>query len=342
MLIKLHGVNVITRRLATGERRTYYYHRKTGSRLPDDPAAPEFIAKLQELNSAKSLRAGIVPGTLEALILCFKDSSEYQELKPKTKKDYGRYIDALRAMWGKFRVMDFERKHVRKLREKFKGTPRTANFYLQIFRMLMNFAIEEGLRDTNPAARPRMLRTGPGHKPWPDQAIKTFREKAPPEMVAALMLGLYTGQREGDCLSMTWTRYKDGVIKMVQEKTGEELSIPVHRELRTFLDQAPRKSPVILLSAEGRPFKADNFRHRFRSAVVACGLDGLTFHGLRKKATEMLAEAGCTQAEIKSITGHKTDAMVAKYLEGAQRKASARSAIRKLEARNEQRRREHE
>jgi integrase len=86
-----------------------------------------------------------------------------------------------------------------------------------------------------------------------------------------------------------------------------------------------------VVDQKGRPFKVDNFRHRFREAVVNCGLDGLTFHGLRKKATEMLAEAGCTDREIMAITGHKTHSMVCRYLDRAKQRERARSAIRKLE-----------
>ena len=51
------------------------------------------------------------------------------------------------------------------------------------------------------------------------------------------------------------------------------------------------------------------------------GLTGLepnlTFHGLRKNATGALVEAGCTEEQAKSITGHKTTQMINKYAIGA-------------------------
>ena len=61
----------------------------------------------------------------------------------------------------------------------------------------------------------------------------------------------------------------------------------------------------------------DGFRTNFRKELEEVGLLGLdpplTFHGLRKNATVALIEAGCTEAEAKSITGHKITQMITKY-----------------------------
>jgi len=50
---------------------------------------------------------------------------------------------------------------------------------------------------------------------------------------------------------------------------------------------------------------------------------------LRKNATIELAEAGCSNAQIKAITNHETDAMVAHYASGARQKILAREARNK-------------
>ena len=54
-------------------------------------------------------------------------------------------------------------------------------------------------------------------------------------------------------------------------------------------------------------------------------------HGLRKCAARKLAEAGCSEQEIMSVTGHRTSAMVAHYTKGANKKRQANAAITKLE-----------
>ena len=59
--------------------------------------------------------------------------------------------------------------------------------------------------------------------------------------------------------------------------------------------------------------------------------DDCVLHGLRKTASRKLAEAGCSEEEIKSITGHRTSRMVSHYVKGADKKRQASAAILKLE-----------
>ncbi len=83
------------------------------------------------------------------------------------------------------------------------------------------------------------------------------------------------------------------------------------------------------------PYKADYFKRQFKSAIRKTGLpDDLVFHGLRKTATIMLAESGCTTEQIKAITGHRTDKMAAYYSQQANQKTLARAAIKKFETKS--------
>ena len=146
-----------------------------------------------------------------------------------------------------------------------------------------------------------------------------------------LKIGLYTGQRESDCLAMSWHDYDGEYIHVVQIKTGTKLRIPVHPELKTALDSEMRVSPIILTTATGKPFRGANFRFHFGNAVKAVGLVGLSFHGLRYTAAARLAEAECSLKEIAAITGHKSLAMIAKYSRDADQKRLAGAAILKLQ-----------
>ena len=88
-------------------------------------------------------------------------------------------------------------------------------------------------------------------------------------------------------------------------KTGTPLEIPCHSVLRVALDSAPRRSPLILVSSTGRPWREDHFRHVWRKATLAAGLDGLQYRDLRRTAIVRLAEAGATVPEIAAISGHQ-------------------------------------
>ncbi len=60
---------------------------------------------------------------------------------------------------------------------------------------------------------------------------------------------------------------------------------------------------------------------------------GLTFHGLRHTVGKRLADAGCDDRIIMSITGHRSTSMVQTYTREADQKRRAAEGIRKLERR---------
>ena len=320
--------------------KTYYYYRRAGQRVPIREAfgTPEFVAAWRRIHDGfetpSAAAGGTAPGSLAHLIAAYKAAPEFTELAVKTRYEHARYLDILNRAHGRLTVAVMPRDFVLGLRDKHAARPRTANYFVAILRRLMAFAMDRPTTfgvTANPAARIKPLREGPGHRPWLPHEIETFRESAPAEMTLALLLALGTGQRLGDVLRMAWGNYSGGTIEVVQGKTGERLWVPVHRDLRQTLDNTPKRGAVILTTKTGRPWRKDHFSHAWRRAILAAGLDGLTFHGLRKTAGSWLIDAGCTDREAMDILGHRTHAMVGRYVAGRDRKASAKSAIRKLE-----------
>ena len=57
-------------------------------------------------------------------------------------------------------------------------------------------------------------------------------------------------------------------------------------------------------------------------------------HGLRKAAARRLAEAGCTDRQIMSITGHKTAQEVGRYTRSAEQMKLAEQAMGLLKVSN--------
>ena len=310
--------------------RTYWYHRKTGERLPDDPE--ERALRAAEINRClNGQRRTIAAGSVQAVITLYKAAPNFRSLAATTKKDYALYLDIINEKWGRLPIADIRKPHILAFRDQFADKPGKANGLLKSLRILLDFAVERELRTDNPAKDVKRLKGGKGHESWPDDAIDRFLASAPPMMALALRLGLYTGQREGDCLEMSWHDYNGKEIYVVQNKTGTKLRIPVHPELKAALDSEKRISPVILTAATGKPFKSSNFRFHFGTAVKAAGLVGVSFHGLRYTAAARLAEAECSLKEIAAITGHKSLAMIEKYTRDADQKRLAGAAILKLQ-----------
>jgi hypothetical protein len=69
MRIKASGINIARARLASGEIKTYYYHRATGARLVGTPGSPEFLVALA---AAEKFTQDHHAGTLSSLIRDFE------------------------------------------------------------------------------------------------------------------------------------------------------------------------------------------------------------------------------------------------------------------------------
>jgi enterobacteria phage integrase len=142
---------------------------------------------------------------------------------------------------------------------------------------------------------------------------------------------LYTGQRRSDAHRMTWADISGGIIRVVQQKTGAKLSIPLHRNLLAILTATERKHVAILCSQYGKPFTVHGFSDWLRRAISAAGPLECQPHGLRKAAGRRLAEAGCTANEIMAVLSHKTLAEAERYTRAADQSRLASAAVTKLE-----------
>jgi integrase len=179
----------------------------------------------------------------------------------------------------------------------------------------------------------QLYRGSRADKIWTAADETAFLERAPAHLHLPLVLALWTGQRQGDLLRLPWSAYDGAHIRLRQGKTGTRVVIPVGAPLKTALDATPKRSPLILTNSDGKPWTSDGFRASWGKACKTAGVIGVTFHDLRGTAVTRLAIAGCTEAEIATITGHSLRSVRAildtHYL--ARDPALGESAIRKLE-----------
>ena len=315
---------------------TYWYHRKTGERLPDDETAR--IRRVLEINEGLDTPSRKVKvGSVEAVANVYRASPVFKDLAAKTRLDYDSRLKVLCSLWGDQPIASIARRHVIALQDEFADKPATADRTVTVLRVLLAFAVKREYRDDNPAEGVEKLRKPSqveGHRPWPDWAVEKFLKVHDGTVMGlAAMIGLYTGQRQADCLAMRWSDIVVDVdverISVKQAKTGTPLEIRLHATLRTVLDATEKRSPIILTTATGRPYTGSNFRHHFGKAVKEAGLgdQGLSFHGLRYAAASKLAGLGLSVKHIASVTGHQSLAMVQKYTKGAEQRQLNDAAI---------------
>jgi integrase len=89
-------------------------------------------------------------------------------------------------------------------------------------------ALDRGWVDANPCERGgRLYSRNRRDKIWTVDDELAFLEKAPQHLHLPLTLALWTGQRQGDRLRLTWSAYNGNNILLRRFKTGARVSIPV-------------------------------------------------------------------------------------------------------------------
>ena len=279
---------------------------------------------------------------MACLIDVYRVSPEFTRRSPKTRRDYGRYLDLLKAQHGHRSIAKLPREAVFKLRDEFQTTPRTANYLVSVLRLLLSYAEDRKLTFhlpplwTNPARRPKRLETGDGYRPWEEVEIAAFRKRWQTTTLERVLFETFlnTGQRGGDIAPMIRQQYFQSEIAVAQEKTRKRVWIPVSRDLRDALDPwlGEHEHVVLFPTPTGRPLQVDHMRHLMRAAMRAAALpDECTLHGLRYTFATRAIELGLDWQTIESIVGHKTADMAFKY---TQQRRLARLAIVTLDAAN--------
>ena len=314
---------------------TYYYRvRQKGAkplwvRMIGEPGETEFEAQYRKLTQPEELRGS--PFSFRVLIGSYRKSARYRQLSDRSKKDYLDVMDLIGEWLGEMDASRYPRPEVIRMRDENVYRPRRANYCVQVMSILMEHAIDLGWRHDNPAKGVKKLKGQGGYRPWTVAEIEAYRAAADQLGLLILELHIGTGQRPGDVTAMRWSDYDGEEICVTQSKTGAELWIPPTERLRAVLDDAKTRANglTILVSRSGEPLTYHQMARSFRKNRSAAGIEGVSLHGLRKNATIALAEAGCSNAEIKAITGHTTDAMVELYSKGARQKTMARNARRR-------------
>jgi integrase len=322
-----------------------YYFRRAGSprtALPGAPGSPEFMgayqAALIDAPPPVAPRKAPEAGTFQRLIEDYHRSVQFKRTKASSQYVSRNILDRFAAEHGRRMVAEMRRKHVEKIISDKSDTPGAANSLLRKLRTLLAFAVANEWIMADPTRGIPFFKEGTHHT-WTDAELQQFENRWPlgTRQRTAFALALFTGQRRSDVASMTWQDYDPaaGTIWVRQRKTGAELTIPVHRDLRAALDAWPKRHVAILANDRGLGTSVHGFGGFMAEAISVAGLPArCVLHGLRKAAARRLAEAGCSTLQIMAVTGHKTLAEVERYTEAAQQMPRAFDAIAQLPSRD--------
>jgi enterobacteria phage integrase len=332
--IRLKYVNEYIDR--TGKLRRYF--RKGGKQLgtlDGEPGSEEFMtayaAYLAE--KPKAAKTTLHADSLGKLIIDFYGSRLFTDRKPSTRQLYKYALEPVAKEHGHRSASTMTAEHAEKIINKIGAKrPGMGNLTRAVMRRVMQFAVKTKVRKDNPFLGIEAFKVGEHHT-WTDAELKKFEDKwrLGTRQRLAYALLLYTGQRVGDVTRMGRADVSDGLIHVVQQKTGAELWVPIHPELQRAMKALPAKGLTLVGDANGRPLKRAALSALMRAAIAQAGLPSrCVSHGLRKAAMRVLAESDATANQIASISGHKTLKEVERYTKAADQKKMARLAMGKV------------
>jgi integrase len=300
MRVRLKGINGHTAKLADGTSRTYWYAWKGGPRLSGEPGTSEFIASYNEAAAQKiKAPAGRLLSTLQAC----QASDDFRQLADRTRADYVGIIQrVIEPKFSDFPLSALADKRTRGIFMEWRDglalkSRRQADYAWTVLARVLSWSKDRGQISVNPCERGgRIYRGSRSDKVWSVDDEAAFLKSAPPRLHLALLLALWTGQKQGDLLRLPWSAYDGTHIRLKQSKTGCRVVVPVGSPLKAALAEAAKRSPIILTTIEGKPWTPDGFRVSWRKACAKARIVGVTCNDLRGTAVTRLALAECTEA----------------------------------------------
>jgi integrase len=283
---------IVRRALADGTVKEYRY-----KRLKKEPRKPE--------------------GDLRRLFNEYSVTPEFKRLCPEWQKRKLWLFRLIERELGWMTIEDLEGRDSREsfyeLRDKFADLPHRADKMMQALSSTLAWAYDRGKISANHAARIKPLidwkKSPHRDKEYSDEQHEILIDRLPDELRWPYLFAIYTGMRRGDLISLRWTDLgKDGWIMLRPGKTADtdlQVMIPTFAlpPLKALLAEMPRRGEWMFLTETEKPWLDTHLSHCWRRKMIRLGMQGMRFHDTRHTAENLLARAGCTEAERAIITG---------------------------------------
>lgn len=305
----MKGVHKVTARLADKSKKTYYYAWRGGPRMENtDHKSRAFMREYIELTADRNQDP--VKGCLGELINEYKASPDFENLADSTKEINGYSIKRIMDRYFDFPLQALSEKGARREFMQWRNDLAkerglaAADRAMSILKRILQYGINMEMIDTHPLKDVNKVYNGSRKDIiWTDLDIKKLKATCNEKITQALILGLWTGQRQGDLLKLRWNAYDGHTLLVEQSKTKTYVRVKVSAELKAMLDSMERTAVTILTNQAGKPW-GSGFKSSWRKACDRAGIEGLNFHDLRGTFVTLAWRNGATIEEISDVTGH--------------------------------------
>jgi integrase len=254
-------------------------------------------------------------------------SSKWRKLKPKSQRTYMSNMQAAQKIMGGRSVNDFKVMDAEQLYSAIASqySEHHALGIMKLLSVVFSNATRLELINRNPFGSIELTTPPARTTRWSDSDVRTFVTTADANGMASLgtlaSMAYELCQRPVDCREMRWSNYNSGSFTFTQAKTGTAIRIPAPDHLKVRIEQlraASNQNPdahIIIYERSGEPFSERLLRKKADHIRKLAGLpDDLKVSDLRRSGASMLGDSGCTEDEIRTITGHRSRQVISTYV----------------------------
>lgn len=296
----------------------YLYHKATRTKLYAAPGSKELDREV-----AQAERTG-APAALEIITMpticdLFENSQEHKRKAASTRRTREHYFKMIRDRFAEYEPRHMADRQFRgdimDWRDELADTPAAADALVSAIQRLMSWAYDRGKVDYDHTKRIAKLAKS---KPRDGKGVSVDQEAAlldcaEPHERSLYLFAMYTLIRQSDLALIGWEHMNEaGWLRWQHTKTlhsSEAISLlptTALPALDALIKDLPRTGEHMLLTKTGVQWKAVNIRYVWAAWKVRAGLadQDIHFHDIRREGINRLFRAGCTEAEVSSISGH--------------------------------------
>lgn len=295
-----------------------------GSREAAAAWADELERRLRSQRDQGGIREDVTALTVAGLIAEFLRDPETLQLRYKDSLES--LLDWWTANYGSTKVLQLNVLTLREAREKLRHggrKPATVNRYLSGLRSCWNWGRASGLVPQDKLWPARLMLTEPEGRTRflsDEELARLLGEatKASKLMLAAVLVSLATGVRQGELLRLKWGDIDFGkqrlTVQLAKNKERRTVHLPASAiAALKALKQAPVVGANVFTLESGDPLDKTTLEYHWRALRKAASLQDFRWHDLRHSCASFLAQNGASLLEIGSVLGHKSANITKRY-----------------------------
>ena len=305
----------------------------------------ELDRRLKGDESAQPVQEAVERGTVNDLRDRYQRSMFFVRLADDTKTNYRKWLHyALRMEvdgrpFGSYPAADVTPNLADQLVSALHAAhgPHLTAGAVRVLNKVFQLGWEWDFCNGNPFGKVRLPYLGHRKQRWQPEHVEQFcamaEKMGQPEVGDVIRLAYETAQRPRDIFNLTkgafipnTNREKDdpilGFVELEQNKTKSEVCIPILDPRVAAMFEGNPDDLVVTNPTTGEKWNSITFNHRMTPIRRAAGIPNeLQLRDLRRTKITELAEAGATEDELRSISGHKSRQVLSVYVRPTRRQA---------------------